>query len=387
MNIFTLPVRNLKRKLLRTLILIAVFTVGILSVVMLYNVSETIGHSLEKKMNQYGANILVYPKSDTLNVSYGGFSLGSLSYQVKYMSESETVDKIRNIEFKENISAVAPKLVALADYQGTPLAVTGVVWKEEALIKSYWAVEGKMPEAPDEAIIGQRVSELTGIAAGTKVTVGSGEIVITGILKKTGTEDDNLIFADLHRVQELTAMRDKINFAEVSALCAGCPIEDIVAQIHKGLPDTDINALQNIVKQRMSTIHYVQKLVLLVSAVILVIACFMLSMFMLASVNERKKEIGLLRAVGYSGAKIFIIFGFEALIIGMLAGVFGYLGGYYSSVELLSRLDIDSASGIAFSPILLIICTFSVGLLSVLSAAVPAMKATRVQPTDVFSQI
>ncbi len=89
MNILTLPLKNLKRKLLRTTILITVFTVGILSVVMLYNVSETIGHSLEKKMTEFGANILIYPKSDSLNVSYGGFSLGNLSYSVKYLSEKK----------------------------------------------------------------------------------------------------------------------------------------------------------------------------------------------------------------------------------------------------------------------------------------------------------
>lgn len=128
MNIFTLPVRNLKRKLMRTTILVAVFTVGILSVVMLYNVSETIGHSLEKKMTEFGANILVHPRSESLNVSYGGFSLGDLNYQVKYLSEKETVNKIRNIEFKENISTVAPKLVSLTRYNEKPVAVTGVIW-------------------------------------------------------------------------------------------------------------------------------------------------------------------------------------------------------------------------------------------------------------------
>lgn len=387
MNIFTLPVRNLKRKLMRTAILIAVFTVGILSVVMLYNVSETIGHSLEKKMTQFGANVLVYPKSESLNISYGGFSMGNLNYQVKYLPEKDTVYKIRNIEFKENISTVAPKLVSLAKYNEKPVAVTGVIWEEEIRIKSYWAVEGKMPEEPTEAIIGKRAADLLGISINTPVNLGSGVITISGILHKTGTEDDNLIFANLHTVQAYTDKKDMINFVEVAALCAGCPIEEIVAQIQTNLPDTDINALQNIVKQRMSTIEYVKKMVLLVSGVILIIACFMLSMFMLASVNERKKEIGILRAVGYSGAKIFLIFGFEAMLIGSLAGILGYIGGYYSSIELLSRINMGENEHIAFSITALITSTVLVGLLSVISASIPAMKATRVQPTDVFSQI
>lgn len=387
MNIFTLPLKNLKRKLLRTIILVAVFTVGILSVVMLYNVSETVGHSLEKKMTEFGANILIYPKSDSLSVSYGGFTLGNLSYQVKYLAEDETTNAIKTIRNSENISTVAPKLVALAKHNDNPAAVTGVIWDQEVRIKSYWAVEGKMPENPSEAIIGQRAAELLNISINTPIQIGSGEVTITGILHKTGTEDDNLIFADLHTLQRLTGNENMINFVEVAALCAGCPIEDIVEQIQAKLPDTDINALQNIVKQRMSTINYVKNLVMLVSGVILVIACFMLSMFMLASVNERKKEIGLLRAVGFPSSRIFVIFGFEAMLIGISAGLLGYVGGYFSSAELLSRLDIGGGGHIVFDPVQMLISALFVALLSVISAAAPAMKATKVQPTDVFSQI
>ncbi|ADD68729.1 protein of unknown function DUF214 [Denitrovibrio acetiphilus DSM 12809] len=387
MNIFTIPVRNLKRKLMRTSILVAVFTVGILSVVMLYNVSETIGHSLEKKMTEFGANILIYPKTDSLNVSYGGFSLGNLSYEVEYLPEKETTEAIRGIDLNGNISAVAPKLIALTKFNDQNMAVTGVLWGEEKRIKSYWAVDGKMPESPEEAIIGYRAADLLGVSINTPIQIGTGTVTITGILQKTGTEDDNLVFADLHAIQQYTGKQNLINFVEVAALCSGCPIGDIVSQIQAKLPDTDINALQNVVKQRMTTINYVKRIVLLVSGVILIIACFMLSMFMLASVNERKKEIGILRAVGYSSSKIFIIFGFEALLIGILSGVLGYLGGYFSSMELLKRVDIAGSADITFDPLVMLVSVLFVGLLSVASSAVPALKATKIQPTEVFSQI
>ncbi len=178
----------------------------------------------------------------------------------------------------------------LGTYNDQPVAITGVIWREEFRIKNYWAIEGKRPENSNEAIIGSRVANLLGISINSLIALGTGTVKITGILNKTGTEDDNLIFADLHTVQSLTGKQDMINFIEVAALCSGCPIDEIVSQIQTKLPNTDINALQNIVKQRMSTINYVKRLVLMVSVVILVIACFMLSMFMLASVNERKKR-------------------------------------------------------------------------------------------------
>ena len=40
-----------------------------------------------------------------------------------------------------------------------------------------------------------------------------------------------------------------VSFVEIAALCAGCPIEDIVAQIQTNLPKTSVIALQNIVNQ------------------------------------------------------------------------------------------------------------------------------------------
>lgn len=75
------------------------------------------------------------------------------------------------------------------------------------------------------------------------------------------------------------------------------------------------------------------------------------------------------------------------MLIGVIAGVLGYIGGYFSSLELLSRIDIEGAGHVVFSPSLLAISTLFVALLSILSASLPALKATKIQPTDVFSQI
>jgi len=70
--------------------------------------------------------------------------------------------------------------------------------------------------------------------------------------------------------------------------------------------DAEINAVQKMVKQRMSAVNFVEKIALILSLVIVVTACFMIGIFMYASVNERKKEIGILRAIGYSTFNIFL---------------------------------------------------------------------------------
>ncbi|TCK61027.1 putative ABC transport system permease protein [Seleniivibrio woodruffii] len=387
MNILTLPFRNLRRKLLRTGILVSVFALGILSVVLLYNVSTTVGHSLEQKMNEFGANIVIYPKTESLKISYGGFSLGNLAYQVKYLPEKETVDAIYKIPNRANISSVAPKLLELVQYKDKHVAVIGVQFTFERRIKSYWSINGKEPAEANEAIIGSKAAEHLGLKTGDSIPVGTGKFLITGILTPTGTEDDNIIFADLHSLQAAVNKPNMINYTDVSALCAGCPIEDIVQQIEQKLPDTEINAMQNIVKQRMATIETVQHLVLGLGGVILLTACFMLAMFMLASVNERKNEIGILRALGYSGAQIFLIFSIESLIIGAMAGVLGYVGGFFGSAELLKLLKLGEHIHIIFNWVHLLITVGAVSVLSAAASAFPALKAAQMRPTDAFSRI
>jgi len=382
MTIFSIPLKNLKVKFFKTLILMLVFSIGIISSVALNKVSSTVSHSLEEKLNKFGANILVYPKTDEINVSYGGVHLSNLSYEIKYLSENEVTQKIRNIEFNKNISAVAPKLVKATKIDNALTGIVGVNTKEELKIKNYWQVNGKMMEREDEVIIGENIASRLNKTLNDRIDIFERSFIISGILEKTGSEEDNLIFMDLHMLQKITNSPDKINFVEVSALCSGCPIDDIVSQIKAKLPGTEINAVQKMVKQRMSAVSFVEKLASILSAIIIFIACFMLAIFMLSSVTERKKEIGILRAVGYSRTNIFTIFITEALIVGIISGLFGYIGGYYLSFEILNLLNIGESINLTFNIVENIFVVAAVGLIAVLSSSLPAYKAAKITPSE-----
>lgn len=387
MNILTIPLRNIKRKLLRTSVLVAVFAAGILSVVMLFYVSQQVGKSLEEKLSEFGANILIQPKSENLKISYGGFSMGDLSYDIKYLNDKEVSRQIKQIELSDRISTIAPKLIEMIQYNGISAAVIGVDWKAEERIKTYWNVSGKMPEQPNEAIIGNIAGQKLNLKIGDSIQVNDNYLIITGILDKTGADDDNIIFANLAYLQKITDKIDQVNFVEVSALCGACPIEDIVNQIFTALPNIEINAMQQIVKERMYTVNFVKKLVLGVSAIILTIACFMMALFMLTAVNERIKEIGILRSMGYSKLNIFSIFTFESVIIGIVSSAVGFVLGVYASGILLVQLGFDNVDRVAFNTEHFIFTLAAVTLLSILSSSFPAVKAARISPTEALIQL
>lgn len=381
MNILTIPARNIRRKPAKTLLLLLVFTLGVMSIVTLYQVSLVVGHNFEKKLTAFGANIVISPVRETLNIGYGGFQMGEMLVDFKYLPEVETVSAIRAIGLKDRISAVAPKLVTMAKVDAEAVAVVGVRWPEERGIKSYWAADGRFPEHEGEVLVGSKVAARMGLAKGSKTTLLGREFTVSGTLYETGSDDDTVILMDLSVLQQLIDKPGATSFIEVAALCAGCPIEDIVAQLKSSMPDTEVKALQHIVNQRMASVHFIRNLALAVSLVILVTAGAMVGLSMLSAVNERKKDIGILRSLGFGKGQVFAIFCLEAGFIGMLAGLVGYLAGFAASFKVLELLALGEGMAPSFSFLQLLAVGFFFGLVTVAAALYPSWKGAGIEPS------
>jgi len=419
MNILTIASRNARKKWVRTLLLLLVFTLGVVSIVSLAFVSRVVGEGLEKKLVSFGANILISPKSEKLTVSYGGFSMGDMLFDVAYLDERDVAAKIDAIPLRERISVIAPKLVVMDRVNGAAVALVGVRFAQEKLLKGYWMVEqGAFPgETPQEAaarasgmaghgepegpraplavgaelaavhagdalLAGSAAARKLGLAVGSKVPLGKHAFTVSGILAPTGGEDDNVLLADMDALQRAVGREGKVNFVEVAALCSGCPIDDIVTQLSAALPGVEIKTLRGIVEQRMVSVHFVKKLILSVSLVILLTGCSMVGISMLSAVNERKKEIGILRSLGFSRRSVFAIFCVEAASIGLLAGLIGYAAGYLVSFRILAVLEVEGASGIAFDPLHLLATAAVLALLTSLASLFPAWKAADIEPSE-----
>jgi putative ABC transport system permease protein len=381
MNILTIPLRTMRQKWVKTLLVLLVFTLSVVAIVSLNYVSKVVGESLEKKLTAFGANILVMPKSEKLTVSYGGFSLGDMVMGVTDLRESEVEEKILSIGYRDRISVIAPKLVAMAKVRDVTVGVVGVRFDREKVLKGYWAVQGGFPTTEDGILAGSKAAGKLGLAVGDRVDLGGQSAVVAGVIEPTGSDDDSVLFADMRFAQAVFGQADHVSFVEVAALCAGCPIEDIVAQLTEKLPDTEIQAMQSIVKQRMYSVHFVEHLILTVSLIILFIACCMVGATMLSSVNERIREIGLLRSLGFSRRGVFGIFCFEAVFIGMTAGVLGYVGGFAVSLKVLALLDMaDEAQLAMHAGHLGLTCLLIVGV-SILAAFFPSWKAASIEPS------
>jgi len=382
-GILTIPLRNLRRKPLRTAMMVLVFAAGVAAVTALANLSTRVGESLEAKMTAFGANVLITPKRESLHIGYGGMQLGDVSYDVKYLDEKSSVAAIRGIHHRDRIAAVAPKFAMLTRLNGKPAGVIGVDFAQELQIKSYWGAEGRVPEGGNEILAGSAAAAALGLTPGATVSVEGTPFTVSGVLFPTGSEDDNVLFTDLSALQKAAGKPGAVHFIEVAALCSGCPIEEITAQLEQALPGAEVTAMQQVVKQRMMTVEFVRTLAAAVSGVILLTACVMIGLSVFSAVNERIHEIGLLRALGFSKGSVFAVFSLEAVCVGLLAGAVGYLGGVWASGSLAGLLDIGGQPlGASLDPLHFCLALLGVPLLAALAALPPALKAARVEPSQ-----
>ena len=384
MTIFTLPIRHIKAKWLRAALLVAIFTIGLASMSGLYQVSTLIADSMEKKLVSFGANILVTPKHETLKISYGGYSLGNVTLDEQPISLDTALKAIDSIEYRANIAIVAPKVLAIGRISGQAVTLVGVNWESEFQLKGYWDVEGVFPEkdSRNDVLAGATAARKLGLTPGQVLEVGGHSLCISGVLKPTGSDDDTALFVPLYLAQQIATKEGQASFLEIAALCSGCPIEDIVTQLQEVLPDVEVMALAQIAESRMYSVHFAQNLAFSVSLVILVTACAMLVMSMLSSVAERRREIGIMRAVGFSRAKIFIVFASEAIGLGFVSGTLAYALGQLLTVYVLQQLHLAEDVSINFQVVPFITLVLLAVLTASAAAVFPAWKASRVEPAE-----
>ena len=103
MRLRDISINNLRRRKGKVFFLVLGLTIGITTVVTLISITRMMNEDISKKLDEFGANILIIPRSDDLSLSYGGMSIGGVAIDAQTLKDSD-IPKIRQIEVRENIS-------------------------------------------------------------------------------------------------------------------------------------------------------------------------------------------------------------------------------------------------------------------------------------------
>ncbi len=381
MQLHTISINNLKRRKAKMAFLTIGLMVGIATIVTLVTLTRSMSSDIERKMDEFGANILITPQSNGLSMNYGGISLGGVTFDQHEIRE-EDLAKIKTITNHKNISAIAPKVLGGIKVGTHDVLLVGVNFESELKMKQWWQIFGEAPKGDNEVLLGSDAAKVLNASTNDSIQIKGETFKVSGILEQTGSQDDSLVFASLGKAQKLLGKEGKITLAEVAALCSGCPIGDMVTQIAEKIPDAKVSAIQQVVEGRLKALDQFKRFSYAMAGVVIFIGSLIVFVTMMGSVNERTTEIGVFRAIGFRKSHIMRIILFEAALVSLLAGFLGYAVGMGGAKLALPFMAESKNAHLIWDTT---VAFGSIGLaltLGLLASLYPALHASKMDPTE-----
>jgi putative ABC transport system permease protein len=379
MTLKEIAFRNILRRKAKTFFVLIGLSIGIATVVAVISFSDAMTDDINHKLEKYGANILIVPKTESLSLNYGGVSLGGVSFEMDEIKEEELL-RLNHIKNARNIAAAGPLVMGVIEISDRQVLLSGIDFKAAEILKPWWQIEGKIPDE-NGILLGADTARLMRLSIGDMVSIGGKNFSVMGILKQTGSQDDQLIFTTLPVAQEIHNKPGLVSLVEIAALCQGCPIPEMVRQISEVLPNARVMAIQQVVEGRMEALSQFKTFSMGISAVVLLVGSLVVLVTMMGNVRERTKEIGIFRAIGFRKSHIMKIIFIEAGIISISAGIIGYLLGEGCAYLALSFFIEKSEHMMPINMYLPAGAVMMALMVGLFASFYPALAASRMDPT------
>jgi len=380
MTLKDIALRNIRRRKAKAGFVLAGLLIAVSTAVALLGLIEAMNRDIQQKLEEYGANILILPRTENLSLTYGGLSLGGVSFEMQEIRQSD-LTRVKAIENAANVAAMGPTVLGAVTVADRRVLLAGVDFQATKILKPWWKIGGTAPSDFD-VLLGSEAARILALKTGDHFKINGNELQVSGLLAPTGSQDDHLVFAPLHTAQSLLHKEGRVSMVEVAALCNACPIEAMVSQISRALPDTKVMAIQQVVQGRMETLDHFRKFSYGVAAVLVLVGSLVVLVTMMGSVRERTAEIGIFRAMGFRRSHVIRIVLLEAGIISALAGILGYLVGFGSTKLALPFFTGGNGIGVIFDPLLAAGAFAAAVFMGLASSVYPALLAARIDPSD-----
>jgi putative ABC transport system permease protein len=407
--------KSLSKRKSRIAIAVLSVIIGAAIATALLTVSSDVSEKVGLEFRKYGANLLVVPESDTIEVGFPGVDFGTVTEQ-KYINESD-LWKIKTIFWRNNVLGFAPVLYQVVtigeDENEQSVVLAGTYFNRDVeiiepyspddlpffntgiqTISPWWNVEGSWitdQNDTNSSMMGANVAEKLDLKVGDWYTIRyndnidngnttSYDLKVLGIFE-TGGNEDNQIFVNLQVVQIIASQEDQVHTVQVSALCNACPVDTFAEEIEGKIPDVEARTVKQLVSAEMSILGKIESMMLLITIIALLASALGVMTTMTTSVIERQKEIGLMKSIGAENKKIVKLFFSEAVIIGGIGGILGYVIGL--GVAQFIGLSVFSTSITPRFEILPIAILISIGV-SLFASVLPVRRAVKVEPAIVL---
>ena len=208
---------------------------------------------------------------------------------------------------------------------------------------------------------------------------------VCGILERSGTSDDSMFFIPLKTAQAMFHQERRLTAIAIR-LKDPALITESSARLQR-IPGAQVTTFAEMMGAFLNLVGSVRTLVMAITILAILISGLLTFNTMLASVLERTREIGMMRAVGASQGQMFFLLILEAFTLTFLGSSIGILLSIAvgSGVELMMKRLIPltpNGSLIALTPFIVAQC-FLVGIgMGCVAGLYPAWQASRLRPAE-----
>jgi putative ABC transport system permease protein len=388
-------------------------------------VGNDIGDKINQELRSLGANLVITPIEDTLDVNIGGVNLKPASEGA--VIPEQALIKMKGIFWGHNIKGYAPFLSEKKTIQTRSGAVNveliGTYFAQPLrhgddqfstgvrTVNPWWKVEGEWPQdysswpeqLPPDVLAGSKLARQAGLNIGDQIQVSGRKLRISGLLD-TGSAEDQAIVAPLHIVQAILGQPNAVQRVTVSALtkpedafarkdpdkmspavrerwyCS--PYANSIAyQLRDTLPNVRVEQVRPVEQNQGKVLSRVTGLMLLLSLAALLAAALAVSAAMAATILERRQEVGLMKSLGAGNSAVASLFLTEAAFLAIAGGLIGFLAGAVLAHRIGQSIF---GSAIVVHPVVLAVVLFGAVLVTFLGSAGAVRKAMQFDPAVVL---
>ena len=329
-------------------------------------------------------NVIILPKDvDKIEYLRSGYSQAVMpeSY-VHKLAHSKTV-VVRHLR---------ARLQQTKPWRGKTILLTGLL-PETPLARKKAKPPLGVEVARGEVVLGYQIAGATRLVEGDEITdLAPGKTLrVAGVLAERGTVDDARVFGHLRDVQAILGQNEKINEIQaLSCVCPGVKPEDMLEFIRKDiartLPGAHVVRVQPTADVRLKTRLMDSNQSLYLVAAVVVACCVWMALLALGNVRERRREIGVLRAMGVGGGKVAAMFLGKAVVLGVAGAALGFIVGTGFAAMVGPAIFHSARAKITPAYGLLALLMLVAPLLCVLASYFPAMLAVAQDPAVVLRE-
>lgn len=378
-----LAIQSLVRRPARTTLSIVAVGIAIAVLTGLSSIAELYTRTLHAELNQMGLHLMVVPMGCPYESAATVLKGGTLETTLPM----EVLEQVKKDPAVEVASAVLTVTVPRPREQRLD---TWVGISEESLqVRPWWETSSGRNwfHATNGVILGAETAVIEAREVGDKLyePVSKSLLVVEGVLKRSGTADDNQFFVSMQTAQQLLGKPGRI-----TAVVVRLKDPHLILEAQRRLqeiPGAQVVTMTEMMGAFLNMLGAVKLLINAITWIALVIGGLCLFNTLLASVIDRLNEFATMRAIGAAPSHIYRLIASEAVIQAMLGLVIGIVAasllGQFA-VEAIRHqmplLPMQSFTGLTNSSLLQ--GFLGAGLTGLVSSLYPAWHGCRISPAQ-----